>query len=108
MDIRDASVWVHYKREVKLPSTPLGSGCLRIWRPGLGQLAKNFQVAYILLSRHYCRDNVALVRTLIGTNDKQIRRAIYAHELPAVRLGKSYSIAVADLTRWFERKKKFL
>ena len=45
---------------------------------------------------------------LIGTNDKQIRRAIYAHELPAVRLGKSYSIAVADLTRWFERKKKFL
>jgi excisionase family DNA binding protein len=45
---------------------------------------------------------------LIGTNDKQIRRAIYAHELPAVRLGKSYSIAVADLTRWFEGKKKFL
>jgi len=25
---------------------------------------------------------------LIGTNDKQIRRAIYARELPAVRLGK--------------------
>jgi excisionase family DNA binding protein len=45
---------------------------------------------------------------LIGTNDKQIRRAIYARELPAVRLGKSYSIAVADLTRWFERKKKLL
>jgi excisionase family DNA binding protein len=45
---------------------------------------------------------------LIGTNDKQIRRAIYARELPAVRLGKSYSIAVADLTKWFERKKKFL
>ena len=45
---------------------------------------------------------------LIGTNDKQIRRAIYAHELPAVRLGKSYSIAVAHLTRWFERKRKFL
>ena len=45
---------------------------------------------------------------LIGTNDKQIRRAIYAHELPAVRLGKAYSIAVADLTRWFDRKKSFL
>src|ERR1700746_904119 len=45
---------------------------------------------------------------LIGTNDKQIRRAIYARELPAVRLGKSYSIAIVDLTRWFERKKKFI
>lgn len=45
---------------------------------------------------------------LIGTNDKQIRRAIYARELPAVRLGKAYSIAIADLTKWFERKKKFL
>ena len=45
---------------------------------------------------------------LIGTNDKQIRRAIYARELPAVRLGKSYSIAIADLTKWFERKKKLL
>jgi excisionase family DNA binding protein len=45
---------------------------------------------------------------LIGTNDKQIRRAIYARELPAVRLGKSYSIAIVDLTKWFERKKKFV
>ena len=45
---------------------------------------------------------------LIGTNDKQIRRAIYARELPAVRLGKSYGIAIADLTKWFERKKKLL
>ncbi len=45
---------------------------------------------------------------LIGTNDKQIRRAIYARELPAVRLGKSYSIAIADLTKWFERKKRFV
>ena len=45
---------------------------------------------------------------LIGTNDNQIRRAIYARELPAVRLGKSYSIAIVDLTRWFERKKKFI
>ena len=42
---------------------------------------------------------------LIGTNDKQILRAIYARELPAVRLGKSYSIAIADLRNWFERKK---
>ena len=45
---------------------------------------------------------------LIGTNEKQIRRAIYARELPAVRLGKSYSIAIADLTKWFERKKRFV
>jgi len=45
---------------------------------------------------------------LIGTNDKQIRRAIYARELPAVRLGKSYSIAIADLRSWFERKKRFV
>jgi excisionase family DNA binding protein len=45
---------------------------------------------------------------LIGTNDKQIHRAIYARELPAVRLGKFYSIAIADLTKWFERKKKFI
>ena len=45
---------------------------------------------------------------LIGTNDKQIRRAIYARELPAVRLGKSYSIAISDLTKWFERKKRFV
>lgn len=45
---------------------------------------------------------------LIGTNDKQIRRAIYARELPAVRLGKSYSIAIVDLTKWFEGKKRFL
>jgi len=45
---------------------------------------------------------------LVGTNDKQIRRAIYARELPAVRLGKSYSIAIADLKTWFERKKRFV
>jgi len=45
---------------------------------------------------------------LIGTNDKQIRRAIYARELPAVRLGKSYSIAITDRLKWFERKKKFV
>lgn len=45
---------------------------------------------------------------LIGTNDKQIRRAIYARELPAVRLGKSYSIAIVDLKNWFERKKRFV
>jgi excisionase family DNA binding protein len=45
---------------------------------------------------------------LIGTNDKQIRRAIYAREIQVVRLGKSYSIAVADLKRWFDRKKAFI
>jgi excisionase family DNA binding protein len=45
---------------------------------------------------------------LFATNDKQIRRAMYARELQAVRLGKSYSIAVADLMTWFERKKKFI
>ena len=44
----------------------------------------------------------------MGTNDKQIRRAIYAREIQVVRLGKSYSIAVADLQRWFDRKKTFI
>ena len=52
--------------------------------------------------------NIDQAAKLIGTNDKQIRRAIYARELPAVRLGKSYSIAIVDLTKWFERKKKFV
>jgi excisionase family DNA binding protein len=45
---------------------------------------------------------------LVGTNDKQIRRAIYAREIQVVRLGKSYSIAVADIQRWFDRKKTFI
>ena len=36
---------------------------------------------------------------LVGTNDKHIRRAIYAREIPVARLGKSYSIAVADLIK---------
>jgi excisionase family DNA binding protein len=45
---------------------------------------------------------------LVGTNDKQIRRAIYAREIPVARLGKSYSIAVADLIQWFDRRKAFL
>jgi excisionase family DNA binding protein len=45
---------------------------------------------------------------LMGTNDKQIRRAIYAREIPVARLGKSYSIAVADLIQWFDRRKAFL
>jgi hypothetical protein len=45
---------------------------------------------------------------LVSTNDKQIRRAIYAREIPVARLGKSYSIAVADLIQWFDRRKSFL
>ena len=42
---------------------------------------------------------------LLGTNDKQIRRGIYARELPVVRFGNSYSIAVEDLRKWFDRRK---
>jgi excisionase family DNA binding protein len=45
---------------------------------------------------------------LLGTNDKQIRRGIYARELPVVRFGNSYSIAVDDLRAWFNRKKGVL
>jgi excisionase family DNA binding protein len=52
--------------------------------------------------------NIKDAAKLIGTNDKQIRRALYARELPAVKLGKSYSIAVADLQAWFHNKKSTL
>ncbi len=45
---------------------------------------------------------------LLGTNDKQIRRGIHARELPVVRFGNSYSIAVDDLRTWFNRKKGVL
>jgi len=45
---------------------------------------------------------------LLGTNDKQIRRGIYARELPVVRFGNPYSIAVDDLRAWFNRKKGVL
>jgi excisionase family DNA binding protein len=45
---------------------------------------------------------------LIGTSDKQIRKALYARELPAARLGKAYSIGVADLRKWFDGKKRTL
>ena len=45
---------------------------------------------------------------LLGTNDKQIRRGIHARELPVVRFGNSYSIAVDDLRAWFNRKKAIL
>jgi len=45
---------------------------------------------------------------LLGTNDKQIRRGIHARELPVVRFGNSYSIAVDDLRAWFNRKKATL
>lgn len=45
---------------------------------------------------------------LIGTNDKQIRKGIHARELPVVRFGNSYNIAVEDLIRWFDSKKRTL
>ena len=45
---------------------------------------------------------------LLGTNDKQIRRGIHARELPVVRFGNSYSIAVDDLKAWFDQKKSVL
>jgi excisionase family DNA binding protein len=45
---------------------------------------------------------------LLCTNDKQIRRGVYARELPVVRFGNSYSIAVDDLKAWFNRKKGVL
>lgn len=45
---------------------------------------------------------------LLGTNHKQIRKALYARELPAARLGKAYAIGVEDLRRWFEGKKRML
>lgn len=45
---------------------------------------------------------------LIGTNDKQIRRALHAGELQAAKLGNAYSIGVADLRKWFDRKKRTL
>jgi len=45
---------------------------------------------------------------LLGTNHKQIRKALYARELPAAKLGNAYSIGVEDLRKWFEGKKKML
>jgi excisionase family DNA binding protein len=44
--------------------------------------------------------------TLIGTNTKQIRKALYAGELPAARLGNSYAIGVEDPRRWFDSKEE--
>jgi excisionase family DNA binding protein len=64
-------------------------------REGSGSLAPILPIAV----------TVTQAANLIGTNDKQIRRAIYAREIPAARLGKSYSIAIADLIKWFDRKK---
>jgi excisionase family DNA binding protein len=52
--------------------------------------------------------SIPVAANLLGTNPKQIRRAIYARELPVVRLGKAYSIAVADLQKWFDAKKRTL
>lgn len=45
---------------------------------------------------------------LLGTNHKQIRKALYARELPAARLGNAYAIAVEDLRKWFNGKRKLL
>ena len=45
---------------------------------------------------------------LLGTNRKQIRKALYARELPAARLGKAYAIGVEDLRKWFDSKKTTL
>lgn len=45
---------------------------------------------------------------LLGTNHKQIRKALYARELPAAKLGNAYSIGLEDLRKWFEGKKKML
>lgn len=45
---------------------------------------------------------------LVGTNDKQIRKALHAGELPAARLGNAYSIGVADLRKWFDGRKRTL
>jgi excisionase family DNA binding protein len=45
---------------------------------------------------------------LLGTNHKQIRKALYARELPAARLENSYAIGVEDLRKWFDSKKKTL
>ena len=45
---------------------------------------------------------------LVGTNQKQIRRALYRRELQAAKIGKSYSIAVDDLKKWFNSKKRIL
>jgi hypothetical protein len=33
---------------------------------------------------------------------------LFARELPAARLGKAYSIGVADLREWFDGKKRTL
>lgn len=74
------------------------SSCLRGISMGVAQVPAVQQIAV----------TIGEAAKLIGTNDKQIRRAIYARELPAVRLGKSYSISIADLRSWFERKKRFV
>ena len=61
---------------------------------------------------HAASDRIAVTvkeaARLLSTNDKQIRRGIYARELPVVRFGNSYSIGVDDLSAWFNRKKATL
>jgi excisionase family DNA binding protein len=84
-----------------------GAVCIVACPPGDG-VAKGISMAAVqALPIQPIAVTIEQAAKLIGTNDKQIRRAIYARELPAVRLGKSYSIAIADLTKWFEHKKKF-
>jgi rRNA-processing protein FCF1 len=50
--------------------------------------------------------NIKKAARICGTNDKQIRKGIYAREIPVVRLGNSYVIAIDDLREWIKRKKK--
>jgi hypothetical protein len=47
---------------------------------------------------------------LTGMPEKRIRQAIYARELPVVQFtaGKEYYIAVDDLRKWFNDKKRVL
>jgi hypothetical protein len=64
---------------------------------------------WIVSSKFALLDRIAVTvkeaAILIGTSDKQIRKAfLYARELPAARLGKANSIGVADLRRWFDGK----
>ena len=67
---------------------------------------------WIVSSKSPLLDRIAVTvkeaAILIGTNDKQIRKALHARELPAAKLGNAYSIGVADLRKWFDGKKRTL
>lgn len=88
----------HQVEHLKLENGPNPSFSRKVKREGSDRLAPIPPIAV----------TVKQAANLIGTNDKQIRRAIYAREIPAARLGKSYSIAVADPIKWFDRKKTFI